>query len=162
MNILILKKLLEKVSGFIAGSLIAAISCIALWQVFTRYVLNSPSTDTEELLRYLMIWMGFFGAAYGFGGNKHLSLTLLESKLSGQKYKYLKIFQNLAVTVCLLFIMVIGGYQFSSSSVYQTSATLGISMSHVYLIIPLSGVVIFLLNIINLIQLLRPTAGSEQ
>lgn len=35
-----------------------------VWQVFSRYVLNQPSTSTDELARFLMIWVGLLGAAY--------------------------------------------------------------------------------------------------
>ena len=39
---------------------------LVLYQVFTRYVLNSPAAFTEELVRYSLIWTGFIVAAYAF------------------------------------------------------------------------------------------------
>ena len=38
-----------------------------LWQVFTRFFTSSPSAFTDELARYLMIWLGILGAAYVAG-----------------------------------------------------------------------------------------------
>ncbi len=34
-----------------------------LWQVASRFILGSPSSFTDELARYLMIWVGILGAA---------------------------------------------------------------------------------------------------
>ncbi|MCM2676141.1 TRAP transporter small permease [Alkalicoccobacillus plakortidis] len=57
----------------------------AIWQVFTRFVLQNPSVFTEEVLRFSLIWIGFLGASYAFGHREHLALTFLTSKLAGQK-----------------------------------------------------------------------------
>ena len=51
--------------SWIAAILLVAMSFLVIYQVFTRYVLNSPSDFTEEIVRYLLIWTGFMGAAYG-------------------------------------------------------------------------------------------------
>ena len=53
-----------------------------VWQVFTRFVINSPSTFTDELSRYLMIWVGIFGGAYTFAIKRHLALEMLMPKLN--------------------------------------------------------------------------------
>ena len=150
-----IKRILEKLCAYSSGMLIIIISILALWQVFSRYVLNSPSTNTEESLRYLMIWMGFLGAAYCFGQDNHLSLTLLENKLHETKKKSMKIMQNIVVNITIFLVLVCGGYIFVTSSVDQTSSTLGWSMSIIYLIMPLSGILILILNLINLVGLVK-------
>ena len=52
------------------------------WQVITRYILNNPSTVTEEALRYLLIWVTMVGGAYAYGRRKHLAITALSKRLS--------------------------------------------------------------------------------
>ena len=47
-----------------------------LWQVFSRYILANPSSFTDELARYLMIWVGVLGAAYVAGKGKPRSYYL--------------------------------------------------------------------------------------
>ena len=42
------------------GALVAAV----VWQVVSRYLLNSPSSVTEEIARYLLIWVSMLGASY--------------------------------------------------------------------------------------------------
>ena len=142
----------EQFCGYAAGILIVVISLLAFWQVFSRYVLNSPSTDTEESLRYLMIWMGFLGSAYCFGKNKHLSLTLIENKVNKKTRSIMKIIQNIIVNIAISLTLVYGGGNLVISSIDQKSSVLQWSMSLIYLIIPLSGILIIIINLFNLLN----------
>ncbi|MGV6988096.1 TRAP transporter small permease [Testudinibacter sp. P80/BLE/0925] len=154
-RLIYLKGKVEVACSTFAGLLMIAMSIIAVWQVVSRYVLNSPSTNTEEALRYLMIWMGFFGATYCFGRNTHLSITLLENKLNPKNYFYLKVIQITVVCITILISSIYGGYHFVVSSFSQYSPTLGISMSLIYAIIPVSGLLILFLCICNLLILIE-------
>jgi TRAP-type C4-dicarboxylate transport system permease small subunit len=68
-----------------------------VWQVFSRYVLNQPSTSTDELARFLMIWVGLLGAAYTVGAQRHLSIDLLSMALQPRKQALLTIVVNLLI-----------------------------------------------------------------
>ncbi|MBY8202786.1 TRAP transporter small permease subunit [Vibrio fluvialis] len=62
-------------------TLFMAVMIIAVvWQVFTRFVLNDPANFTDELSRYLLIWIGVLGGAYTFSIRRHLALELLSSR----------------------------------------------------------------------------------
>jgi len=141
---------LQQSCGYAAGILIIAISLLALWQVFSRYVLNSPSTSTEESLRYLMIWMGFLGSAYCFANNKHLALTLVENKVGKRLRLGMKIVQNIVINITIFLALVYGGYSLVISSIDQKSSTLHLSMSLIYLIMPLTGILIIIMTLTNL------------
>ena len=65
--------------SWISAILLVAMSFLVIYQVFTRYVLNSPSDFTEEIVRYLLIWTGFMGAAYGFCTRQHMACLLYTS-----------------------------------------------------------------------------------
>ena len=62
----VIKKVMTKLLAAIATILLSVMTLLVLYQVFTRYVLNSPAAFTEELVRYFLIWTGFVGAAYAF------------------------------------------------------------------------------------------------
>ena len=62
----VVKKFMTKLLAAIATILLSVMTFLVLYQVFTRYVLNSPAAFTEELVRYFLIWTGFTGAAYAF------------------------------------------------------------------------------------------------
>ena len=55
------------------NSLMVVLLTVLTWQVVSRYVLQDPSTVTEELSRLLLMWLGTLGTALGFMLRKHLS-----------------------------------------------------------------------------------------
>ena len=115
-----------------------------LWQVFTRYVVGEASTITEELARFGLIWIGLLGAAYISGENAHLAINLLPSRLKGNSRNKLQILINIIIILFALTALVIGGSQlvYISFSLGQTSASLQIPLGYVYLVVPLSGLLI--------------------
>jgi len=72
------------IAAFCVIVMVALVVCV-VWQVISRYVLNQPSTLTDELARFLMIWVGLLGAAYTVGAQRHLSIDLLALSLSRPK-----------------------------------------------------------------------------
>ena len=74
-------KLREKIDSFLEKALILIMSLMVvnvLWQVFSRYLLTNPSSFTDELARYLMIWIGVLGAAYLSGREAMLQSLILQ------------------------------------------------------------------------------------
>ena len=128
-----------------------------LWQVFTRFVLSNPSSYTDELARYLLIWAGVLGAAYGVSKRFHLAIDLLPRALTGPR----RIILEMGIEVCILVfafsVMIVGGSQLVSITrqLGQTSAALQISLSYVYSVIPLSGALIAFYNVAFLRRCLR-------
>lgn len=112
-----------------------------LWQVFTRFIMQNPSSYTEELARYMLIWLGILGAAYVAGQKMHLAIDLLSTKLSGVKKNYLEIFIQLTVFLFSLSVMLIGGIRLVqiTLSLNQISAALQIPLGYVYSVLPISG-----------------------
>ncbi|WP_151994045.1 TRAP transporter small permease [Buttiauxella massiliensis] len=152
MKLITFKSYLDKGIGLLVACLLTALCLIAMWQVFSRYILNDPSTYTEELLRYIMIWMGFLGAVCCFSSQRHLALTLLESKLNIRLRVRLNTVHHVIIMVSIFFVMILGGWQFMLEGMGQRSSTLGIPMGWVHAIIPLSGVLIILLEVINILS----------
>ncbi|WP_439235136.1 TRAP transporter small permease [Lonepinella koalarum] len=138
--------------------------CIGLvvsvvWQVFSRYVLNNPSTITDELARFLFIWVGLIGAAYGLGQKKHLAIDLLLSKLeaSPKKYNTLQIVINLVGVFFVCVIMIYGGGRLVLDTLNsgQISPVLGIQMGLIYLALPMSGFFMFVFLLRDLLAEIR-------
>jgi TRAP-type C4-dicarboxylate transport system permease small subunit len=132
---------LEKVLALLMSLLVIDV----IWQVFTRFLLNSPSSFTDELARFLLIWLGLLGAALVSGHKMHLAIDLISGKFQSTKAQNrLAIFIELVVMVSALSIMVFGGciLVYTIWSLGQTSTALQIPLSVVYSIIPLSGLLI--------------------
>ncbi len=114
------------------------------WQVFSRYILSSPSSFTDELARYLLIWIGLLGGAYAAGQSMHLSIDLLPSKLVGKAKQRLQLVIHALVIVFVLATLVFGGLRlvYITYSLGQTSAAMQIPLAWVYIILPISGILI--------------------
>ena len=71
-----LNRVLEFILIIVLGVMVLNVS----WQVFSRYVLANPSSFTDELARYLMIWLGVMGTAYVSGKRLHVSIDFFHSQ----------------------------------------------------------------------------------
>lgn len=115
-----------------------------LWQVASRYLLSSPSSFTDELAGFLLIWVGVLGAAYVAGKQEHLAIDLLLQKSSVKRQKKLTVIINVFILLFAIFVMVVGGawlvhtrFKFNVSS-----AALHLPLGYVYMVLPLSGLLI--------------------
>src|SRR5690606_14056564 len=102
-----MKRILNKLLGSFLVILMALMVLSVLWQVASRYIAQSPSAFTEELSRYLLIWLGVLGAAYASGQREHLAIDLLSSRLNKSKQIRLNIFINLLIVFFAFFVLLI-------------------------------------------------------
>jgi TRAP-type C4-dicarboxylate transport system permease small subunit len=152
-----MEKLRQTVDRALAWTLIVLMAIAVLnvlWQVFTRWVLQNPSSYTEELARYLLIWIGILGAAYAAGHRLHLAIDLLPMKLKGQSLRRLQVAIELCTFLFALFVMVVGGARLVALTLRfdQVSAALGVPLGYVYLVIPLSGLIIMFFAFLDMIN----------
>ncbi|MCI8447839.1 MAG: TRAP transporter small permease [Eubacterium sp.] len=147
-----MKKVMTKLLAGIATILLSVMTLLVLYQVFTRYVLDSPAAFTEELVRYFLIWTGFIGAAYAFITREHMCLVLVRDNLKPQQRRILMIFLDVLILVFALFVITIGGFKLAVSAQREYSALLGIPRSLVYGMAPVSGLFIIMAQIINIYE----------
>ena len=141
-----MKKILDKLLGGALVFLMGMIVLAVLWQVFSRYVLQNPSSVTEEIARYLLIWIGLLGAAYASGQQEHLSINILPPKLNPENRIKLMIFINILIIAFCFTVLIIGGGNLVLMNIElgQNSAALHLPLSIVYTVIPISGVLIII------------------
>lgn len=118
---------------------------VLIWQVASRYVLNDPSTVTEELARLMLMAMGLTGAVLCFFQKKHLSLDLFLHSANPKTRIWLEIFSSLAI-ITLGFLLLVGGILMiiEKWSLGQQSSVLGFQLVWMYFLVPLSGILIML------------------
>jgi TRAP-type C4-dicarboxylate transport system permease small subunit len=136
-----MKKNIDKILGILLIILMIALVVDVVWQVAARYLVKSPSSFTDELARFILIWVGLFGSAYALGKKRHLAIDILPSKLQGKKKVYLLNVINLLIIAFSITVLVIGGIRlvYITLSLNQISPALGIPLGYVYLSLPLSG-----------------------
>lgn len=129
--------------GAVLVSLMGASVVNVLWQVFSRFVLNAPSSFTQELARFLLIWIGVLGAGYAVGTREHLALELVPEQLGGRARAWLRITIQGFIVLFAVAVMIVGGIRlvYIQLTLGQTSASLNIPIGLVYAVLPLTGVV---------------------
>lgn len=137
-----IKFYVDKILFFLLSLVIfAMLLCVSL-QVFSRYVMKSPFVFTEELVRFLLIWLGLLGGSYSFGVKGHIALTLFFDKFNDIIKFIAKIIIDIAIFLLSLFILIIGGLKLISITHNQVSSVLAIPMWWVYTVSPISGIII--------------------
>lgn len=149
-------KVLNKVLEIILVVLMSVMTLNVLWQVFSRYILNDPSSFTDELARYLLIWIGLLGAAYATGKRMHLAISLIPPKwMNIYREHVLAKIAAISVGLFALLVLVIGGGRLVYLTYYleQKSPALEISLAYIYLVLPLSGILIIIYSITHFMNL---------
>ena len=126
---------------FLACTLLAIVSLLGIWQVGARFLLEQPSTWTEELMRRLLVWMVMLGAAVAF---RHGALISVDLMLKTARGKW-RTFVNGFITVtslALLGILIWYGIDLLWRIRFQTWASLDfLSMAWAYASIPVGAAV---------------------
>lgn len=149
----IITKILEKVLTV----LMAVIVLDVTWQIFTRFVMRDPSSFSEELAGFLLIWIGLLGASYALYTRAHLGIDILTHKLTGTKRKVSEILIYVIVFVFALFVLVIGGMRLVilTFTLNQISPALGIAMGYIYIVLPLTGLLVMYYSVVFIVRAVR-------
>jgi TRAP-type C4-dicarboxylate transport system permease small subunit len=132
-----LDKSLEFVTAFTMGFLVLDVT----WQVITRYILKNPSSWTEEVATYLVMWVGLLGAAVALNRGSHLGIDYFVAKLTVRKRLITQAFVFFVIFAFSLLILLIGGLQLVTDTLQlgQTTPATGVKVGYWYLSIPISG-----------------------
>lgn len=139
--------------------LIGAVLLLVLdvcWGVYTRYVMGEQAQWTEELARFLLVWVSLLGGAVAFGTKGHLGVDYFVEKFHPEARKTTAVFVHLVVVFFSVAIFIYGGGRVVADALAmeQMTPALGLKMGHVYLALPISGWFMLLFTIENLIETL--------
>lgn len=150
---------LEWVMALLLGVMVLDV----FWGVITRYLLESQSSWTDELARFLLVWLSIMGAAYASGKKMHIAIDLLPKQLNAKQQKYLDIIIHLIVLLFAVSVFLIGGirYVYISFALGQTSPALQIPIGFVYIVLPISGAFILYYKLSELFILLKNSKNGN-
>jgi TRAP-type C4-dicarboxylate transport system permease small subunit len=145
-------------------SAFAVLVVCVVWQVFSRYVLESPSTVTDEMARFLFIWVALLGGAYTLGQRRHLAIDLLPVVTTGRARFAVNAGIIGAIALFAGLIMIYGGLGLVSRTLEtgQVSPALRIPMGFIYVAIPFSGFCILYYCLTFLADLVRDGRGPNE
>ena len=72
---------LTQILNILAGISFLAMVGLTCWQVFTRYILQNPSSWSEELVSYLFAWMALLGASLVTSERGHMNIPALVERM---------------------------------------------------------------------------------
>lgn len=152
-----MKRAVKIVDAVLSWTLVVLMVIMVLdvsWQVFTRFILRDPSSFTEELATFLLIWIGLLGSAYALRQKSHLGIDILTLKLKPER-RYLWEFVIYSVVIAFaILVLIYGGIRLVNITLYlnQISAALRIKMGYVYTVLPLTGLLFIFYSIYFMMQ----------
>lgn len=156
-----LRTIIDQTVRWLLVVLMSAIVLDVTIQVVSRYLFQSPLSFTDELAGFLLIWVGLLGSAYATGEKQHLAIDLISHNLPPERKRRLDILINLIVVLFGLGVLGVGGFWlvYTSFLFGQVSAAMELSLGFVYLVVPVSGILIAYYAIDNTLTELRTTTS---
>lgn len=152
-----MKKLVKYINKGLAAFTVSLSTFLVLcvvWQVLSRYIIGRPSTVTDELARYLFMWVALVGAAYTTGQKRHLAIDLLTMKLKG-KYKVInELIIQIAIAAFAFIVLVYGGSNLAIKTLAtgQLTPALGWEMGYIYFCLPISGALMIFYSVVYSVE----------
>jgi len=138
-------------------ALSALIAVVVFLQVVFRYLLRQPLFWSEELPRYLLIWMSFLAAALAQKSEAHINITLALAPLPPAWRRAVRILTNL-IFLAFLAVLVYSGALVVGITASHRSTALQIPMAAVYLALPVGAV---LMSIYLVLQIAQDLTGPR-
>lgn len=151
-----ISQLLNTTVKHMAGFLTGAMAVLVFLQVLFRYVLDAPLDWSEEMSTFAFAWMCMLGASVGIRYDEHPRLDVLLVLLPRFTQKIAKVVVNLSI-MFMLIILLVYGTKFTLAMRMQSTAALGYSVSFVYMILPISAVIMLLHMTAQTVGLFRKT-----
>ena len=133
------------------------ISLVVFLQVLFRYLLRQPLFWSEELPRYLLIWMTFLAAALAQKHDAHINISLALSRFPERARRAVRIFAHLVV-LGFLGVLVYSGALVTNITAHHRSTALQIPMGLVYAALPVGAT---LMALYLLLQIVRDVRGPD-
>ena len=145
-----LKKLSEKI--VLLSAILLFISVIIMTAlVFSRYLFKYSFPWAEELTRYIIVYMALLAAAAVTYERDHIRVNYFFDRLPGLLRYVLRLFFDLCILATMI-VWIFVGFDTAFFMEYMWSGGLGISMMWPYFAIPLSGLIMSVFLIRNIVQ----------
>lgn len=154
--------ILDKIFFKLIGVAMIVMVAVMVYQVFLRYCLGKSNLWSEEVARYLCIYVTFIGSFIAIRRSSHLKVDFFVDLLGPKPKKILMLVTNIAVAFFLVYLTA-RGFDMVEGGFRNITSGLNIPMAYPYIAIPL-GSFLMLLGIIEqiLILLFEPQEGGAE
>lgn len=148
-----LSKVLRNVLIFISITVFILITIIGVWQVASRFVFNKPAAWTEEVLTYGFVWLALLSSALVAGNRDHMRLTFIIDKFRLKSRIIVEIINEFVTILFVSATCIYGGIAIMNLTMIQVTPALQAPMGLFYGILPVTGILIDLFCINNIINI---------
>ena len=138
---------LERLLDALVGAMILVMAVAIIWQVFARYALDAAPGWSEELSRYLMMWVTLLGGAAVLRSGGHIAVTALLDWLPQRAHPAVLVLRDLAMLAALA-VLLWFGWRYAELNAVQESAALEIRKSIIYAALPLGAALTMLMLVL--------------
>ena len=157
-----LRNILNKILNVLAGISLLAMVVLTCWQVFTRYILQNPSSWSEELVSYLFAWASLLGASLITGERGHMNIPVIVDRMSEKLQKFFGIVGELIAFAFSAIILVYGGIAITNLAMGQMTSSLGVAVGVFYIVLPLCGVLNMIYTVLNIIDISKGNIEAKK
>jgi TRAP-type C4-dicarboxylate transport system permease small subunit len=138
----------ERIVQYILVGMVGVMTVIIIIQVFMRYLFLFSLSWSEEVARYLMIWVSFLGASLALKYGFHIGVEFIINRIPEEMRGWVNLIAKIGILIFLIYFT-LGGFRVSWAVRDQDSPALLFSMAYAYLAAPVGGLfmIIQLLNL---------------
>lgn len=129
--------------------------------VFFRYIVNNSISWSEEVSRYLMIWLGFFGMSLATRDRDHVNITFVVGLMPPKVRRAIRYLADVVVIVFLAILIVTSIRQIAGSA-GETTAALVIPMAIPLASVTAGGCLMLLQAIRRTVSMVREDIAARQ
>ena len=157
-----IRNILNRLLNVLAGVSFLAMVALTCWQVFTRYIVQNPSSWSEELVSYLFAWASLLGASLITGERGHMNIPVLVERMGMGAQKFFGILGEVIAFAFSAIILVYGGVQISQLAMGQMTSSLGVAVGIFYVVLPLCGVLNMIYTVLNIVDISKGNFGENK
>ena len=137
--------------------LVILLLILSLSQVFFRYILNFSIAWTEELSRYIFIWMVLLSGFFTIQEKLNIRLNIIFNLFTSSYRKWLNICMDILTAMFLLSVFIFG-VKYSIFSMGQRTPALNIPKGYIYMALPIGS----LLMLISIIRIFKTNINKDK
>ena len=145
---------------YVVAILMGLMTIVVFVQVLFRLTAGSLPWS-EELARYMMIYLVYMGASVGVKHGDHIAVEVVAGMLPKKGQDILQILVDLLMLVCFA-IIIFYGLRVVNVAMMQRSPAMQVSMGFIYASLVVGGGLMFLQGLIDLIKTIARLAGGEE
>lgn len=126
-----------------------------------RNFFNTSFASLEEFSRFSLIWMTFIGTAIAYKREEHIGIEFFISRFTSRTIKELVIIMKEIIALLLFVLLIYFGWIIMLANISTLSLQSNVPMSYIYVVLPLSGLILFIHSMNNLLKIISSNHISQ-